>query len=86
ARGEYRWVVEVVNRLVFAEPDNRAARELQADALAQPGYQAENARWRNSYLSAASELRHGVPRDHPPLPAGSADAPAALATGLLFDY
>ena len=33
ARGEYRWVVEVVNRLVFAEPDNRAARELQADAL-----------------------------------------------------
>ncbi|WP_408068970.1 alkyl sulfatase dimerization domain-containing protein, partial [Acinetobacter baumannii] len=45
ARGEYRWVVEVVNRLVFAEPDNRAARELQADALEQLGYQAENAGW-----------------------------------------
>ncbi|EPJ7992006.1 alkyl/aryl-sulfatase [Pseudomonas aeruginosa] len=86
ARGEYRWVVEVVNRLVFAEPDNRAARELQADALEQLGYQAENAGWRNSYLSAAYELRHGVPRDQPTMKAGSADALAAMDTGLLFDY
>ncbi|MBN0002036.1 MBL fold metallo-hydrolase, partial [Pseudomonas aeruginosa] len=81
ARGEYRWVVEVVNRLVFAEPDNRAARELQADALEQLGYQAENAGWRNSYLSAAYELRHGVPRDQPTMKAGSADALAAMDTG-----
>ncbi|VFT56290.1 SDS hydrolase SdsA1 [Pseudomonas aeruginosa] len=79
-------MVEVVNRLVFAEPDNRAARELQADALEQLGYQAENAGWRNSYLSAAYELRHGVPRDQPTMNAGSADALAAMDTGLLFDY
>ncbi len=64
-KGEYRWVVEVVNKLVFADPSNQAARNLQADALEQLGYQAENAGWRNSYLVAAQELRNGVPRNLP---------------------
>ena len=31
-RGEYRWVAQVVNHVVFAEPGNAAARELQAAA------------------------------------------------------
>jgi alkyl sulfatase BDS1-like metallo-beta-lactamase superfamily hydrolase len=57
--GDYRWVAEVVNHVVFAEPDNGAARELQADALEQLGYGAENATWRNFYLMAAEELREG---------------------------
>lgn len=85
-KGEYRWVVEVVNKLIFAEPTNQAARALQADALEQLGYQAENAGWRNSYLVAAQELRNGVPRDVPSLRVTSADALAAMDTGLLFDY
>ncbi|SDH33752.1 alkyl/aryl-sulfatase [Pseudomonas panipatensis] len=85
-KGEYRWVVEVVNKLVFAEPGNQAARQLQADALEQLGYQAENAGWRNSYLAAADELRHGVPRDLPSLRGANPDALAAMDTGLLFDY
>ena len=85
-KGEYRWVVEVVNKLVFADPTNQAARALQADALEQLGYQAENAGWRNSYLAAAQELRNGVPRDQPPMKSGSPDALAAMDTGLLFDY
>lgn len=85
-KGEYRWVVEVVNKLVFADPTNTAARNLQADALEQLGYQAENAGWRNSYLAAAQELRDGVPRDQPSLRVTSADALAAMDTGLLFDY
>ena len=59
-KGEYRWVAQVVNHLVFADPDNKAARELQADALEQLGYQAESGPWRNFYLSAAKELRDGV--------------------------
>jgi alkyl sulfatase BDS1-like metallo-beta-lactamase superfamily hydrolase len=59
-RGEYRWVAEVVNRVVFAEPDNVAARELQADALEQLGYQAESAPWRSFYLMGAKELRDGI--------------------------
>jgi len=58
--GDYRWVAEVVNRVVFADPDNRAARELQADALEQLGYGAENATWRNFFLMGARELREGV--------------------------
>jgi len=60
--GDYRWVAELVNHLVFAEPDNTEARELQADALEQLGYQSESATFRNAFLSGAHELRYG----HPP--------------------
>jgi alkyl sulfatase BDS1-like metallo-beta-lactamase superfamily hydrolase len=59
-KGEYRWVAQAVNYVVFADPGNEAARELQADTLEQLGYQAENGTWRNFYLSAARELRDGV--------------------------
>ncbi|HET8814450.1 MAG TPA: alkyl sulfatase dimerization domain-containing protein [Solirubrobacterales bacterium] len=57
--GDYRWVAEVVNHVVFAEPENEVARQLQADALEQLGYGAENATWRNFYLVGAHELREG---------------------------
>ncbi|MEZ5177650.1 MAG: alkyl sulfatase dimerization domain-containing protein [Acidimicrobiales bacterium] len=57
--GDFRWVAQVVNHVVFAHPDREDARLLQADALEQLGYQAESAVWRNFYLCAASELRHG---------------------------
>jgi alkyl sulfatase BDS1-like metallo-beta-lactamase superfamily hydrolase len=55
--GDYRWVVEVVNHVVFAEPENEAARLLQADALEQLGYQSESGPWRDFYLTGAMELR-----------------------------
>ncbi|MEE9912440.1 MAG: MBL fold metallo-hydrolase [Deltaproteobacteria bacterium] len=64
-KGEYRWVAEVVNHVVFAEPDNRDARELQADALEQLGYQSESPIWRNFYLAGAQDLRKGVDRNAP---------------------
>lgn len=64
-RGEYRWVVEVVNQVVFSDPDNREARELQADALEQLGYQAESPIWRNFYLTGAQELRQGIQKNAP---------------------
>jgi len=57
AEGDYRWVVEVINHVVFAEPDNESARLLQADALEQLGYQSESGPWRDFYLSGAMELR-----------------------------
>ena len=60
-KGDYRWVTEVVNHLVFADPDNQAARDLQADALEQLGYQAESSTFRNAYLNGAQELRQGSP-------------------------
>ncbi|MDE0667396.1 MAG: MBL fold metallo-hydrolase [Acidimicrobiaceae bacterium] len=61
-RGEYRWVAQVVNHVVFADPSNQPARELQADALEQLGYQSESATWRNAYLMGAKELREGSPQ------------------------
>jgi alkyl sulfatase BDS1-like metallo-beta-lactamase superfamily hydrolase len=55
--GDYRWVVEVVNHVVFAEPQNETARLFQADALEQLGYQSESGPWRDFYLTGALELR-----------------------------
>jgi alkyl sulfatase BDS1-like metallo-beta-lactamase superfamily hydrolase len=61
AAGDYRWVAQVVNHVVFAEPENVEARELQAAALEQLGFQAESGPWRNFYLTGAQELRRGTP-------------------------
>lgn len=47
--GDFRWVAEVVNHVVFADPTDAAARELHAEALEQLGYSAENATWRNFF-------------------------------------
>jgi alkyl sulfatase BDS1-like metallo-beta-lactamase superfamily hydrolase len=55
--GDYRWVAEVVNHVVFAEPTNTEARDLLALTYEQLGYGAENATWRNFYLMGAQELR-----------------------------
>ncbi|WP_037501126.1 alkyl/aryl-sulfatase [Solirubrobacter soli] len=84
-RGDYRWVAEVVNHVVFADPDNRAARELQADALEQLGYQSESGPWRNFYLSAAAELRAGV-RVLPAPSTASHDLVSSMSVTLFFDY
>ena len=62
AAGQYRWVASVTSQLVFADPANKDARDLGADALEQLGYQSEAATWRNAYLLGAAELRGGVPR------------------------
>ncbi len=58
--GEYRWAATVLNKLVFAHPDDAAARALLADVYDQLGYRAESGPWRDVYLSAALELRHGM--------------------------
>ncbi|MDC0088431.1 MBL fold metallo-hydrolase [Porticoccaceae bacterium] len=60
AKGDYRWVAEVVNHLVFAEPGNTAARAMLAEAYRQMGYQAEAGPWRDIYLSGARELLGGT--------------------------
>jgi alkyl sulfatase BDS1-like metallo-beta-lactamase superfamily hydrolase len=85
AKGDYRWVAEAMNHVVFADPDNQEARGLEADALEQLGYQAEAATWRNNYLTAAYELRHGIPH----IPSGettSADVVTAMTIPMFFDY
>ncbi len=60
-KGDYRWVAELLNHLVFAQPDNREARELLAATYDQLGYQAESGPWRDVYLTGALELREGPP-------------------------
>jgi alkyl sulfatase BDS1-like metallo-beta-lactamase superfamily hydrolase len=58
--GNYRWVAQVLNHVVFAEPHNKKARELLANTLEQLGYQTQNGTWRNFYLTGAQELRYGI--------------------------
>lgn len=60
--GDYRWVAEVLNHLVYAEPNNSAAKELLASSYDQLGYQAESGPWRDVYLTGALELRQGPPK------------------------
>lgn len=60
-KGEYRWAAELLNQAVFGDPSNKAAKELLAKTYDQMGYMAEAATWRNSYLTAAQELRSGPP-------------------------
>ncbi len=81
--GDYRWVAEVVNHVVFAEPENRAARELQAEALERLGHGAENATWRNFFLAGARELRDGVAGT--PTQAAPPDVVANLSVAQLLD-
>lgn len=83
--GEYRWVAQVVNHVVLADPKNQAARALQADALEQLGYQAENGTWRNFYLTGAMELRQGV-RKLPAVNTASPDTVRAMTLDMFFDY
>lgn len=61
-KGDYRWAAELLNHAVFGDPSNKAAKELLARTYDQMGYMAEAATWRNSYLTAAAELRNGPPK------------------------
>ena len=60
-KGEYRWAAELLNHAVFGDPSSKAAKELLAKTYDQMGYMSEAATWRNSYLTAAAELRNGPP-------------------------
>lgn len=84
-KGEYQWVAEVTNTIVFADPTNTDARLLCADALEQLGYQAESGPWRNEYLTAAQELRHGN-ANFTASTKSTGDMVKALSAPMLFDY
>ncbi|OIQ88130.1 metallo-beta-lactamase superfamily protein [mine drainage metagenome] len=83
AAGDYRWAAELNNHAVFADPSDEGARLLQADILEQLGYQAESAIWRNEYLMAARELRHGIkPVPHSVM---TAEMLGAMSLEMMFD-
>lgn len=84
--GEYRWVCQVLDHVVFAEPENREARELSADAMEQMAYQTESATWRNAYLTAAQELRFGTPAIPGIQETASPDSIKALPFSSMLDY
>ena len=62
AKGKYLEASEILNRLVFAQPKNQAAKDLLADVFEQIGYQKESPSLRNSFLQGAYELRNGTAR------------------------
>jgi alkyl sulfatase BDS1-like metallo-beta-lactamase superfamily hydrolase len=84
-KGEYRWVAQVLNHVVFAEPDHKAGRELLARACTQMGYQAESGPWRDFYLTGAQELRNGSPKARVYSTAGSIETLKAVPIDLFFD-
>jgi alkyl sulfatase BDS1-like metallo-beta-lactamase superfamily hydrolase len=84
-KGEYRWVAMALKNVVFANPSNKAGKELLADAYEQMGYQAESGPWRSIYLQGAYELRHGVPTGGG-IETASPDTIRAMPPELLFDY
>ncbi|MDE8732959.1 alkyl sulfatase dimerization domain-containing protein [Eubacteriales bacterium DFI.9.88] len=85
-KGEYQWVAEITNVLVFADPENKEARYLCADALEQLAYQAESGTWRNAYLSGAKELRQGTTSDNNLKATGSADLKKSMTPEMMLDY
>jgi alkyl sulfatase BDS1-like metallo-beta-lactamase superfamily hydrolase len=84
--GRYRWVAEIMDQVVFADPSNKEARSLAADAFEQLGYLAESGARRNSYLLAAQELRAAAPSRAPSVPGVRAAVLHAMPIALVFDY
>ena len=85
-KGEYQWVAQITNTLVYADPGNLQARYLCADALEQLAYRAESGPWRNAYLCAAQELRVGTNDDPATRASGVNDAIAHMTPEMIFDY
>jgi len=83
--GQYRHAMEILNKLVYAEPGNQEAKDLLADVFEQIGYQQESPSVRNSFLAAAYELRNGIPDGASPKTAGP-DMIRAMSTELWLDF
>ena len=83
--GQYLLAQEIVNKLVQAEPQNQAAKDLLADIFEQIGYQQENPGLRNSFLSGAYELRTGIPQGEA-VSSSSPDVVRAMTTELFLNF
>jgi alkyl sulfatase BDS1-like metallo-beta-lactamase superfamily hydrolase len=84
-QGKYREATEILNKLVYAQPENAAAKDLLADVYEQIGYQKESPSVRNSFLAAAWELRHGIPSGVPPSSSGP-DTIRGMSTELWLNF
>jgi alkyl sulfatase BDS1-like metallo-beta-lactamase superfamily hydrolase len=81
--GEYRWAATLLQKLVFADPDNADARGWLASTYEQMGFQSEGGTWRNIYLSAAEDLRS--PPEDTALTTATGEVIAAIPTLDLFN-
>jgi alkyl sulfatase BDS1-like metallo-beta-lactamase superfamily hydrolase len=84
-QGRYRHAQEILNKLVYAEPNNQIAKDLLADVWEQIGYQQESPSVRNSFLAGAYELRSGIPTGASPKGTGP-DMIRGMTTGLWLDF
>ena len=84
-QGKYLLAQEIVNKLVQAEPQNQAAKDLLADIFEQIGYQQENPGLRNSFLAGAYELRTGIPQGET-ADSSSPDVIWAMSTELFLNF
>jgi alkyl sulfatase BDS1-like metallo-beta-lactamase superfamily hydrolase len=85
AAGKYRHAQEILDKLVWAEPDHQEGRDLLADVFEQIGYQQENPGLRNSFLAGAYELRSGIPQGAAVNSSGP-DIVGAMSTELFLDF
>lgn len=76
--GKYRMAMEILNKLVYAEPENQPAKNLLADVFEQLGYQYESASMRNAFLATAQDLRNDMPQI--PAPRGTSPGLAGAMT------
>jgi alkyl sulfatase BDS1-like metallo-beta-lactamase superfamily hydrolase len=83
--GKYLEATEILNKLVYAEPQNTDAKDLLADAFEQIGYQKESPSVRNSFLAAAYELRNGLPKGAS-LETTGPDTIKAMPTSMWLDF
>lgn len=58
--GDLRFAATLVDHAIAAEPENMDAKALLADVFEKLGFGAENATWRNFYLTGARNLRIGL--------------------------
>jgi alkyl sulfatase BDS1-like metallo-beta-lactamase superfamily hydrolase len=84
-QGQYLLAQEILNKLVQAEPQNQAAKDLLADVFEQIGYQQENVGLRNSFLAACFELRSGIPQGEV-VDSSSPDVIRAMTTELFLNF
>ncbi len=78
-----RFAAELLKHAVFAHPDHEPAKELLASVYERLAYGAENATWRNFYLTGALELRAGIQQT--PVEIASLDVLSALSVSQLLD-
>ena len=83
--GSYLLASEIMNKLVQAQPQNQAAKDLLADVFEQIGYQQENPGLRNSFLAGAYELRTGIPQGET-ASSSSPDIIRAMSTELFLNF